>query len=320
MPERLKIGTRQSPLAIKQTEMVMEALHVKRPDLDMEVVTISTSGDVDQSGSLADIGGKALFSKEIETALLDERIDIAVHSMKDMETNLPNGLTIAAVLAREDPRDVLIVDKTSAITASTEDGNPLDLLGDGATVATCSPRREAYVKHIRPDLNVIPMRGNLATRLQKLEEGEADATLLAYAGIKRQGLEAEIQERFVMQAFETKHMLPAASQGIIGVECRIDDGHIMSLLSTINHAETFTAMATERSLLNKLNGSCRTAIGVYAHSDDEKLSIEATLYAPDGSLTIADARTGDAINAEAMAHDIAKKLLHDGSDILNGAA
>ena len=320
MPERLRIGTRQSPLALKQTELVMEALHKTHPDMEVEVVTISTSGDENQTGSLADLGGKALFAKEIETALLDEHIDIAVHSMKDMETNLPNGLTIAAVLKREDPRDVLIIDKKSVLSEPSEDAKPLDMLDDSATVATCSPRREAAIRHMRPDIHIIPMRGNLASRLQKLAENEADATLLAYAGIKRLGLEAEIKERFMMQPFATEQMLPAASQGAIGVECRIDDGHIMALLSTINHAETFTAIATERRVLDKLNGSCRTAIGVYAHSDNEKLTIDATLYAPDGSTILTDSATGDAINAEAMADDIAETLLKEGEAFIKGAA
>ncbi len=320
MPEQLKIGTRQSPLALKQTEMVIEALHKRRPELAIEVVTITTSGDVNLSGSLADIGGKALFAKEIETALLEEHIDIAVHSMKDMETKLPKGLTIAAVLEREDPRDVLIIKKSSAISGPTENDNPLDMLGDGAVVATCSPRREACVRHMRGDLKIVPMRGNLASRLQKLHDGEADATMLAYAGIKRLGLESDIQERFIMQPFDITLMTPAASQGVVGIECRIDDGHIMSLLSTINHAETFTATATERHLLKKLGGSCRTAIGVHSHSDDEKLTLDATLYAPDGSLAITDTRAGDAINAEAMANDIADKLLSEGVDFIKGAA
>ncbi len=247
----LRIGTRGSPLALVQARSVRARL-VAALGLDeeaFELIVIRTTGDAIQDRSLAEEGGKGLFTKEIEEALLDGRIDLAVHSAKDMPTVLPAGLTLAACLEREDARDVFISRKAGSIAE----------LPQGATLGTTAPRRQAIAKRARPDLRIVPMRGNVETRLRKLDDGEVDATILALAGLKRLGLEARATK--IMSAEE---FVPAAGQGAIGIETRQDNTRTRELLARIDHADTSTAVACERAFLAELDGTCKTPIAGHA--------------------------------------------------------
>jgi hydroxymethylbilane synthase len=271
----LRIGTRGSPLALVQAEMVRAALIAAHPALAgggtkdrVEIVTIRTTGDKVQDRTLAEIGGKGLFTKEIEEALLEGRIDLAVHSMKDMPTFLPAGLEIAAMLEREDPRDALISPVASSIAG----------LPRGAVVGTASLRRQAQLLSLRPDLIVQPLRGNVGTRLEKLARGEAAATLLAIAGLKRLGREAA-----ATAILSPEEMLPAVAQGAIGIEIRTADSRVAALVRAIDHAPTAIAVAAERACLAELDGSCRTPIAAFAEISGTKLRLRALIALPDGS-------------------------------------
>lgn len=230
----------------------------------MEIVKITTSGDANQKGSLADIGGKGLFAKEIDQALLDKEIDFAVHSLKDIETVLPDHICLAARLPRDDPRDALM-------------GYSLDTLPKRARIATCSVRRAAQMQRLRPDVEIVPMRGNIETRLAKLRAGVAEATLLSYAGLQRLGMESEASE-----VLATHRMIPAVGQGVIVVCARDDDGNLLEKLSTINCLRTALATETERAVLRALDGSCHTPVGVYAQFVGDILQVSAILLAHDG--------------------------------------
>jgi hydroxymethylbilane synthase len=267
----LRIGTRGSPLALIQADIVRGALIAAHPHLTdavVEIVPIKTTGDKVQDRTLSEIGGKGLFTKEIEEALLDGRIDLAVHSMKDMPTIFPDGMEIAALLEREDPRDAWVSPVASSIPA----------LPDGATIGTASLRRQAQVLAARPDLKVVPLRGNVGTRLQKLARGEAAGTLLALAGLKRLG-----RMDAVTAILSTEEMLPAVAQGAIGVEIRSDDGKTRRLLEPLNHPPTSIAVAAERTCLAELEGSCRTPIAAYAELDGDRLRLRGLIALPDGS-------------------------------------
>jgi hydroxymethylbilane synthase len=246
---------------------------------------IRTTGDRIQARPLAEIGGKGLFTKEIEEALLDGRADIAVHSMKDVPTWLPDGLVIAAVLKREDPRDALILRKAGG----------LDALARGAVVGTASLRRQAILLNRRPDLRVVPFRGNVETRIAKLEAGEVDATLLAAAGLNRLGLGGRASA-----ILTPAEMLPAVCQGTIGIECRADDAKTRDLLSRIDDAPTAAAAACERAFLAALDGSCRTPIAGLAEIDGDALAFHGMIVRPDGSEALEDRRAGAAADAAAL--------------------
>jgi hydroxymethylbilane synthase len=256
---------------------------------------VKTSGDRIQDRPLADVGGKGLFTKEIERGLLDDDLDIAVHSMKDMETFLPDGLDIVAVLPREDPRDAFL----------SRDGASLDDLPAGARIGTASVRRQAQILHRRPDLAVVPFRGNVETRLRKLGEGEADATLLAYAGLKR--LE---REDVITGVFDTDVMLPAAAQGAIGVEARADDTAVLDLLAALDDSTTSLCIAAERAVLAALDGSCRTPIGAYATLDagSDTVSLQGLVARPDGSELHRLSDAAPAAEAVAMATELGNRL------------
>src|SRR6185312_14404583 len=266
----LRLGTRGSPLALAQARMVRAALaaaHGFEPER-VELVAIRTSGDRIQDRPLAEAGGKGLFTKEIEEALAGGTVDLAVHSSKDMPTVLPAGLILSAFLPREDPRDALVSRKAESIAQ----------LPRGATVGTASLRRQAMVLRLRPDLTVVPLRGNVETRLRKLDEGVADATLLALAGLKRLGLTDAATAILSEQEF-----LPAVGQGAIGIETRADDARTRGMLAAINHADTFAALACERAFLKVLDGSCRTPIGGHATVAGDKIRFRGMIVRPDGS-------------------------------------
>jgi len=285
----LRIGTRGSPMALHQTMLVRDRLAAAHPDLAapgaVEIVTIRTSGDRVQDRVLAEIGGKGLFAKEIEEALLDGRIDLAVHSLKDLETWLPHGLVIACVLPRDDPRDVFV----SATGAS------LAALPGSARVGTASLRRQAQLLRHRSDLTVVPIRGNVDTRLRKLEAGEFDAIVVALCGLERLDLTGRANEILPREV-----MLPAVGQGALVIECRADDETVRRLVGPLHDPISAACVAAERAMLAALDGSCRTPIAGLAEAADGRLTIEGRLLKPDGSDEIRGRRQGAIIDAEAL--------------------
>lgn len=265
----LKIGTRGSPLALVQAHQTRDRMLALHDGLGVEIVVINTTGDQVQDRRLSEVGGKGLFTKEIQEALIDGRIDVAVHSMKDVETWLPDETAIAVMLEREDPRDVFL--SPSAAT--------LDDLPAGAAVGTSSLRRQSQILHRRPELRVETLRGNVQTRLRKLEEGVVDATLLALAGLKRLG-----NEGLAQSIIETDVILPAVAQGVIALEIRREDGRVRDLIAPLNHAETEIRVTAERAMLAALDGSCHTPIAGLANlSPDGRLSLTGLVAMPDGS-------------------------------------
>jgi hydroxymethylbilane synthase len=291
----LRIGSRGSPLALVQAREVASRLAMAcglAPER-IEIKTIRTTGDMIQDRPLAEAGGKGLFTKEIEEALLSGTIDLAVHSSKDMPTFLPAGLVLAAFLPREDPRDAFV---------SRQAKNLRDL-PRGAVVGTASPRRQALVKRLRPDLTIVPLRGNVETRLRKIENGDADATVLALAGLKRLGLLAAATAVFDLDEF-----LPAVGQGAIGIETRDDDTKTGALVEAINDADTATALATERAFLAVLDGSCRTPIAGHARVIDGRLRFRGLIAKTDGSEALEVSREGASADAVALGTDAGREL------------
>jgi hydroxymethylbilane synthase len=291
----LVIGTRGSPLALAQAKQVRDRLAaVHGFDADrLELEVIRTTGDVIRDRPLAEVGGKGLFTKEIEEALLAGAIDLAVHSAKDMVTQLPEGLTIAAVLPREDPRDAFISRKAKA----------LDDLPEGAIVGTASLRRQALLKRRRPDLSIVSLRGNVDTRLRKLEAGEVDATVLALAGLKRLG-----RADAATAVLSLDECLPAVGQGIIAIEARADDARTLALLAAVNHGDSATALACERAFLAVLDGSCRTPIAGHATVAAGRLRFRGLIAKPDGSEVVETEREGAVADAVALGADAGREL------------
>jgi hydroxymethylbilane synthase len=285
----LRIGTRGSPMALMQTAIVRARLAAAHPRLAepgaIEIVVIRTTGDRVQDRQLAEIGGKQLFTKEIEEALLSGAIDIAVHSMKDVATWLPDGLEIACLLPRDDPRDAFLSSHAPTLAE----------LPTGAVVGTSSPRRQAQVLARRPDLRIVPIRGNAGTRISKLAAGECDATLLGLAGLRRIG-----EEGAVTSVLSIDEMLPAVSQGVIGIECRANDGWIQELLAPLHDTETAVCNVAERSLLATLGGSCRTPIAGLAQLCGDVLALRAMVFSPDGARCYRAERYGTAADAASL--------------------
>ena len=293
MTALLKIGTRGSPLALAQAREVAGRLAAAHGDLAapgaLETVIIRTTGDAVQHRPLSEIGGKGLFTKEIDEALLSGAIDLAVHSMKDVPTWLPDGVCCSCLLPREDPRDALFADGHGS----------LDDLPDGAVVGTAALRRQAQILARRPDLTIVPIRGNVETRLRRLAEGQVDATLLAVAGLRRLGMADRITA-----TLSTEEMLPAVAQGAIGVACRTGDGAVQARLTALHCADTGTCVAAERALLAELDGSCRTPIAALARlTPDGGLTFDALIARPDGSELLREQRAGRRDDAESIGRD-----------------
>ncbi|MEX6507262.1 hydroxymethylbilane synthase [Jiella sp. M17.18] len=307
--EVIRIGTRGSQLALAQASEVRARLMAAHglPGEAFDIAVISTSGDRIQDRPLSEVGGKGLFTKEIEAALLDGRIDIAVHSSKDMATVLPEGLRISAFLPREDVRDVFI-GRTAKTIAD---------LPQGATIGSASLRRQALLKRLRPDLNVITFRGNVQTRLRKLEEGQADGTLLAMAGLNRMDMQHTATE-----ILSAKDFPPAPGQGAICIESRIGDGRVDGLVAAIADAATAVALTAERAFLAELDGSCRTPIAAYAHHrEDRTLTLHGVILTPDGTGMHETWRTGIDEDAEAMGRLAGRDVLEAaGPDFFKGWA
>ena len=294
----IRIGTRGSPLALVQANEVRKCLCANEPLMAKQAIpiikTIKTTGDKVLDLPLKDIGGKGLFSKEIDKALLDNQVDLAVHSMKDLETRIPGGIKLAAIMEREDPRDVFI----SQIAAS------LDELPLGSIIGTSSLRRQAQILRRRPDLVVKPFRGNVQTRIKKLENGEIDATLLALAGLKRLGI-----ANVATEILDSDIILPAVAQGAIGITCRANDKIVITRLKALNHKPTWQRIMAERKMLAVLDGSCHTPIGGLAKlGPDGDLILKGVLTNEDGSKFFKALKTGPAKKADAIGTDVGKEL------------
>ncbi|GAB6844814.1 hydroxymethylbilane synthase [Methylorubrum rhodinum] len=297
----LRIGTRGSPMALAQTGMVRDRIVAANPGLETEIVVVSTVADRILDRPLSEIGGKGLFTKELEQALFSDAIDVAVHSMKDVETWLPDGLVIACILERDDPRDAFL---TAGAATNLSD------LPAGSRVGTSSLRRGAQVLMHRPDLRIVPLRGNANTRMRKLEAGECDATLLALAGLQRLGM-----EDVARSVLSVEEMLPAVAQGALGIECRAGDDAIRALLAPVACTTTTTALDAERGLLAELDGSCRTPIAALAQVQGERISLDGLLFLPDGSRHWAVRREGAASDAAAIGREAGAELKRAAGDV-----
>ena len=299
MTPTLRIATRKSQLALWQAEHVAALLREAHPGLAIELVPLVTQGDRIQDRTLATIGGKGLFIKELEVAIEELRADIAVHSMKDVPADLPEGLVIGAVLTRADPRDALV---TTLRIARIED------LPQNAIVGTSSLRRQAQLLALRPDLRIESLRGNVDTRIRKLEAGGMDAIVLACAGLIRLGLESRITARL-----DPKVCLPAVTQGVIGIECRRSDTRTAELLQGLEDPATRMVMAAERAFAARLGGSCQSPIAAYAQLQADRVTLEGLVAEPDGSRLWRDSAAGAGGNAAAIGRQLADRMLAAGA-------
>jgi hydroxymethylbilane synthase len=299
MVNKIVIGTRGSQLALWQAYFVRDALSRIAPDIVAELKTIKTEGDRDTNAPVAQLSGKGVFIKEIEDALLAGEVDMAVHSMKDVPTQIPEGLTIAAVCEREDVRDAVLC----------RHGKTLADLPAGARIGTSSLRRQAQLKHYRPDLEIAMLRGNLNTRVRKLDEGLYDAILLARAGLVRLGWASRITE-----TLSTDIALPAVAQGAVGVECRRGDEKIVALLGKLNHPITRAAIDAERALLGEMEGGCQVPIGAWARLDGGKFVLEACVLSLDGAICLRDRMEGSLSDPASLGKLLAARLLAAGAD------
>ncbi|MGL6026632.1 MAG: hydroxymethylbilane synthase [Vibrio sp.] len=294
----IRIATRQSPLALWQANYVKEALIAAHPGLQVELVTMVTRGDVILDTPLAKMGGKGLFVKELEIAMLEGRADLAVHSMKDVPVDFPPGLGLVTICEREDPRDALVSNHYAS----------LDDLPIGAVVGTCSLRRQSQLKAARPDLVIKELRGNVGTRLNKLDAGEYDAIILAAAGLKRLKLASRIRS-FI----EPEQSLPAVGQGAVGIECRLDDQRVRALLAPLNHRDSADRVLAERAMNLTLQGGCQVPIGSYALLDGDQIWLRALVGEPDGSQIVRGEIRGPRSDAEQLGITLAEQLLSQGA-------
>jgi hydroxymethylbilane synthase len=299
----LRVATRKSQLALWQAEHVATLLRRAHTGLEVELVPIVTQGDRIQDRTLAAIGGKGLFIKELEVALEERRADIAVHSMKDLPSDVPEGLTIAAVLERADARDALLTAKAAR----------LDDLPRGARVGTSSLRRQAQLLAARPDLTIETLRGNVDTRLRRLDAGDLDAIVLACAGLIRLGLESRITSRL-----DPKISLPAVAQGVIGIECRSADARTRGLVTVLNHPATRIAMDAERAFAHRLGGSCQSPIAAHAELEGKRLILDGLVAEPDGSRLLRDTLSGSVDDPAALGRQLAERILAAGAGPLLG--
>lgn len=302
MTDKLRIATRKSTLALWQANHVKALLEQAHPGLQVELLPMVTTGDIKLEGPLSQVGGKGLFVKELEQAMLEGRADIAVHSMKDVPAHLPEGLCLPVVLAAEDPRDAFVSNTYATI----------DDLPKAAHIGSASLRRQSQLRHYRPDLVFSLLRGNVETRLRKLDEGNYDAIVLACAGLKRLGLGERIRA-----ALPTELCLPAIGQGTIGIECRADDSSTQALIAALNDQETATRLRAERALNARLGGSCQTPLAGHATLINGELHLRARIGMPDGSRQLEVEMHGPAETAEALGTALAERLLiAGGADIL----
>ncbi len=301
--DTIRIATRKSPLAMWQAEYVRDRLMAIHPELNVELLGMTTQGDKILDSPLAKIGGKGLFVKELEQQMLDGGADIAVHSMKDVPVAFPDGLHLAVICEREDPRDAFVSNHFQS----------LDELPQGAKVGTSSMRRQCQLKALRPDLQILDLRGNVNTRLRKLDEGQYDAIILAAAGLIRLGFETRIT-----QTMSTGISLPAIGQGAVGIECRSNDERINQLIAPLNDSATRTRVLAERAMNNRLEGGCQVPIAGHATLEGDALHLRGLVGSADGEKMIRGERRGPQADAEAMGIVLAEELLQNGAaEILN---
>jgi hydroxymethylbilane synthase len=296
--QKLRIATRRSRLALWQAEHVAALLRAAHEGLEVELVPMVTEGDRILDRALAEVGGKGLFIKELEVAMYEGHADLAVHSMKDVPADMPEGMVLATVLERADPRDAFVSNRFGA----------LDDLPQGARVGTSSLRRQCQLRHARPDLEVIQLRGNVDTRLRKLDEGQYDAIILAAAGLKRLGLDARIAS-----LVPTEASLPAVGQGVIGIECRADDEATRRLVGALEHGPTLTCLEAERAFAARLQGSCQSPVAGFAELEGDRLRLRGLVGAPDGTQVFADEARGPASGAASLGDRLASRLLEAGA-------
>jgi hydroxymethylbilane synthase len=298
--KNIRIATRQSRLALWQSEYVADTLRRAHPGVDVEIIPMSTRGDEVLDKSLAKIGGKGLFIKELETAMLEGKADVAVHSMKDVPWDMPDGMCIGAALQRADAVDVLV--------ANGEEIRDLETLPEGARVGTSSLRRQSQLMNLRPDLRVLPIRGNVETRLRKLDEGDFDAIVLAAAGLKRLGLGERITARL-----ETDQCLPAVGQGIIGIECCTDNEKIREVLLAVEHAGTRRCLEAERGFAAGLNASCESPVAAHAEIRDDELLLNGLVARPDGSEVLRGSMRGRLSDGQLLGKGLAADMVKKGA-------
>jgi hydroxymethylbilane synthase len=303
--DRLRIATRRSALALWQAEHVAALLRAAHPGLDVDLVPLSTRGDEILDTSLALIGGKGLFTKELENAMLEERADLAVHSLKDVPALLPDGMTLAAVLEGADPLDALV----------SNDHPSVEALPPGTRVGSSSLRREAQLRHRFPALEFAALRGNVHTRLAKLDAGDYDAIILAVAGLDRLGLSDRIRERI-----DPAVCLPAIGQGVLAVECRADDAATLALVARLEHARTRVRVDAERTVNRKLHGSCQAPVAAYATFEGSTLTLRARVGSPDGRTLIEAIESGASNEPVALGERAAQSLLTQGAAAILAAA
>lgn len=295
----LRIATRKSQLALWQAEYVKAELEKHHPDLAVELVPLTSRGDKILDVPLAKVGGKGLFVKELEQALLEDEADIAVHSMKDVPMEFPEGLGLAVICPREDARDAFVSNRFQS----------LDEVPQGGVIGTSSLRRQCQLLALRPDLNIKFLRGNVQTRLQKLDDGEYDAIILAAAGLIR----LELKER-IRSYLSPEQSLPAGGQGAVGIECRINDAAVIALLQPLHHQPTAEQVTAERAMNRRLQGGCQVPIACYALHQNNGLWLRGLVGAPDGSEMLFDEIRGDLVDAEQMGIELADRLLAAGAD------
>jgi len=301
---KIRIATRKSALALWQAEHVADALNALAEVDSVDLMPLSTRGDEILDKSLQKIGGKGLFIKELEVAMQVGDADIAVHSMKDVPAEMPDGFCIAAVLERANHADAFV----------GRDGCVLDMLPEGARIGSSSLRRQAQLKLMRPDLKVEPLRGNVNTRLSKLDNGDYDAIILAAAGLERLGL-----QHYISQQFTPDEMLPAAAQGVIGIECLENNGELRAVLEHLSHAPTVQTTAAERAIAKTLDASCQSPVATHAVIDGSAMTVTALVAMPDGSESIRDFVQGPAVEAEHLGIELANRLLASGAGELLAA-
>ena len=300
-PRTIRIGTRKSQLALVQTYWVQEQLNKRFPDICFEVHTMSTQGDKILDVALAKIGDKGLFTKELEVGMLNKEIDFAVHSLKDLPTHLPEGLMLAAITERENPADALVVHEKHK-------DRQIDTLPEGAVIGTSSLRRLAQLRHHFPHLAFKDVRGNLNTRMAKLDAGEYDALILAVAGLQRLGMGARIH-----QILPKEVSLHAVGQGALGIECRTDDPEVISLLKGIEHPQTRDRCLAERAFLRDLEGGCQVPIGVNTEIDGNDLTLTGIVASVDGNKMVKDTVVGTATHAEQLGTELANRMRKQGA-------
>jgi hydroxymethylbilane synthase len=298
MTKKIRIGTRKSPLALWQANFIRDQLLANNPSLECELVKLSTEGDRILDTPLAKVGGKGLFIKELEQALLDDRTDIAVHSMKDVTVDLPANLHIPVICEREVPWDAFVSNKFEQFSA----------LPEGARLGTSSLRRQMQIKAARPDLDIVSLRGNVNTRLAKLDAGEFDAIILAAAGLTRLGMEDRIAETLAPEV-----CLPAVAQGAIGIECRKDDDATLGLLMPLNHSPTHARIIAERAMNEALEGGCQVPIAGYSEIHDETIHLRGVVGLPDGSKLIQGEIAGLVDSAQQLGEELGRQLLDKGA-------